>query len=96
MSDGANKNIKDLLEAFLRQSTFKKKLDQERIRELWQSLYGHNIAAYTQSLKLRDGILTVRLTSAPLRDELVRNRREIIRRLNEELGEEVITEIKFL
>ena len=39
--------------------------------------------------------MTIRISSAPLRNELNLNRERLIKRINEALGHEVITEIIF-
>lgn len=91
-----NKNIKDLLEAFIRRSSFKSQLDAERISKTWYALFDKNIAGFTQSLSFKEGILYVRLHSAPLREELSRNKKSIIQHINEALAEPLVEDIRFL
>jgi hypothetical protein len=47
----------------------------------------------TQSLSFKSGQLTVHLNSAVVKQELTYIKQDILRQLNDELGEEVILEI---
>ncbi len=96
MEHDDNKNIKDLLDAFIRRSAFKDNLDGERVRKAWFRLFDKNIASYTMSLDFKEGVLKVRLSSAPLREELSRNKKSLIEHLNRALGDILVHEIRFL
>lgn len=58
------------------------------IRDAWKSCFGPTIQQYTTDLKFRDGVLTVLISSAPLRYELSMSKDKIIRIMNETLKED--------
>ncbi|HAP50851.1 MAG: DUF721 domain-containing protein [Muribaculaceae bacterium] len=70
-------------------------LDEHRACALWPEIVGAGINRYTISRSVRDGVMTVRLSSAPLRAELMMNRGRIVTLINEALGRDIIKEIVF-
>ena len=53
---------------------------------------GETIASYTTSLNIRNQTLFVHLTNPALRMELSMQRQDIVRRLNEHVGNQVIAD----
>lgn len=88
------KTLKEILEQFARTKPIKNNLTEVRIKEAWKTQLGPSIQNYTSDMKFRNGILTVNLTSAPLRQELLYGQAKLIGLLNETLGEELIKEVK--
>lgn len=74
----------------------KHKLYEYRIRAHWAELMGPSIARYTSKMEVYDGVLTIYLNSAPLRNELAYAKDKIIKTINEHLGERYIKEVKLL
>lgn len=66
-----------------------------RIKEAWMKEMGEIICSYTQKFYFKEGILTVYLTSAPLRSELSMSKEKVIDLLNKYCGEEVVTSVIF-
>ncbi len=89
-------HIDVLVREFLRANGMDKKLNQMRLIEAWPKVLGAHISNYTQDLKIHNRVLYVRVTSAALRSELIMTRQLLCAKLNQEVGEEVITEIHFL
>jgi hypothetical protein len=87
-------SLQDVLKEFREQKHLKDKLLDKKLEELWKQLY-KNMAAYTTKLQLRKKSLTVWVSSAPLRQELMYNKVKIIQQLNKALGEELIDQIEF-
>ena len=54
------------------------------------------MAKYTRNLYIRNQILYVHLSSAALRQELMMGRELLVRKLNEKVGANVITNIIFI
>ncbi len=65
------------------------------VKEAWNTKMGPAIQKYTQELTYSNGVLTVTLTSAPLRKELSMSVQKLIKILNEHCGESLIKEVKF-
>ncbi|TXB62343.1 DUF721 domain-containing protein [Phaeodactylibacter luteus] len=85
--------LKDALKAMLEHYRLKGKLNQSRIRHLWEEMMGPSIASYTRDIKLYNKKLFIIIESAPLRQELAFGKEKICRNLNEALGEEAIEEV---
>lgn len=85
-----------VISAILRSGELGKKFAQEQIKEEWAKLSNGNIAKYTSSVNVRERKLFVKLTSPLLKNDLMMQRSELAKRLNEKVGVEVIDEIVFL
>ena len=67
-----------------------------RVTSVWQELVGEFLAANSQPVSLKDGVLLVRVVQPTLRYELDRSLKpKILRRLRESFGEKFIKEIRF-
>jgi|P1105metagenome_2_1110788.scaffolds.fasta_scaffold00729_31 predicted nucleic acid-binding Zn ribbon protein len=89
------KEIKDLILRNLRAQGLETPLLQKRLIEAWPTVMGDVIAGYTQNLYIRNQTLFVHLTSPALRADLSMQRQEIVRKLNESVGSQVIAEVRF-
>jgi predicted nucleic acid-binding Zn ribbon protein len=89
-------SIGDAIRGFLDENrTFNRRLLESRLINSWSELMGPAIASYTSELEIRNRKLYVRLTSSVLRHNLMMSREQLIRKINEKLGGEVITDIIF-
>lgn len=71
------------------------KLHEGRIIATWQDIVGERIGQEVEKVWVNDGKLFVRIKSSVWRQELYLNRELWCRRLNEELGREMIKAIIF-
>lgn len=69
------------------------RLCEARIPEVWTKLLGAPVMTLTRSLEIKNGILHVAMSSSVARQEIFMRREEIRRRLNAELGMEVIRNV---
>jgi predicted nucleic acid-binding Zn ribbon protein len=75
--------LADALASYLRQSGFSKRMQQAGIIEEWASLVGPQIAAVTAPESVtQDGVLRVRVSTAPWANELSLMTPKILARLN--------------
>jgi hypothetical protein len=72
------------------------KLIQVNLPHAWEKLMGSAIAKRTMDISLRNGVLTIRISSAPLRNDLIFEKENIKARMNEELGGEFIQEVRVI
>ena len=72
-----------------------RKLDETRALEMWTELAGQHINRHTTRTWVRNGRLHVAVSSSVWRHELHLQRSQWLKRLNEALGKEVISEIVF-
>lgn len=89
-------SIGDALVAFLRDSALEKPLLERQVIELWPELMGPTIGKMTRSVEMKDGVLVIRLSSAALRSELFECRKDLVRKLNEKIGAEVVNDVRLL
>lgn len=89
------KTIGEIVQEYLKKENLDTALDEHRASALWPQIVGQGINRYTVSRWVKDGVMHVQLSSAPLRNELMLNRTRIIAHINEALGNEVIKEIVF-
>lgn len=87
--------IKDLIMRNLRVQGLETPLLQKRLIDEWPTVMGEAIANYTESLYIRNQTLFVHLTIPALRAELSMQRKEIVKKLNDQVGSQVIADIRF-
>lgn len=95
MTRGAAHTLGDAIRAFLKNNSLEEKLAETRIRVSWEKAVGRNIARYTDRLTLKNGVLTVYLSSSVLRNELHHSREKIRGLINREVGEAVVHSLVF-
>lgn len=86
-------SIQDLMKSFIKENNLSKGMQKIKIEELWIQLMGRGVANYTTAIRLQNKTLVVQLSSSVLREELSYGKEKIIKMLNEELGEQVISKL---
>ena len=89
------KQIGDIINGFIQAENLTAQLNEHKASYVWPDVVGHGINRYTISRSVSGGVMTVRLSSATLRNELMMNRTLLIKRINEAVGAEVIKEMIF-
>ena len=87
--------IGDLVRQYLRDEGLETPLNQHRLISSWGEVMGNGILTYTGELFIKNQTLWVKINSSVLRQELSIGRNQIVRRLNEHVGAQVITDVKF-
>ena len=90
---GEFSSMQDALKQFLNQSRLKGEMQAMQIEEIWEKLMGKTISKYTQSIKIIHQTLFITTSVAPLKQELLYQKENIIKRVNEALGESVIKDV---
>ncbi len=88
--------IQDAMRNFMREIGLETPLLEHRVEQAWSQVAGEAVMRYTKEAKVRGGVLHVKLTSAPLRQNLMMNHRQLAQQLNEIVGAQVITDVSFL
>jgi hypothetical protein len=89
----AEMHIGDALKGFIRKSNLKNGIRAVQIEEVWEKLMGKTIAKYTEKVQIINKKLFIHTNIGPLKNELQFQKPQIIARVNELFGEEVITEV---
>jgi len=86
-------SLGDALRKFLDNSRLKGSIQALQIEDVWEQIMGKTIARYTEAIKIHGHTLYISTSVAPLRQELLYQKDNIIQRVNEALGEQVIKEV---
>lgn len=86
-------DIGNIIMRYLRQSQLETPLNEFRLIQAWAEVVGPQVERYTKDLRIYNQVLHVTLRSAALRNELLMRRSDIIRRLNNKVGANVIHDI---
>ena len=81
------------MKAFLKKSKLKPGIQALQIEQIWEKLMGKTIAKYTDKIQIVNHTLFINTNVGPLRNELIYQKQQIIERVNEALGERVITHV---
>jgi len=87
--------IRDVILRNLREQGLETPLLQKRLIDSWPEVMGQLIANYTDDMYIRNQTLFVKLKNPALRSELSLQRQDIVRRLNGQVGSQVIADIRF-
>lgn len=86
-------SMQDLMKTVIQENNLTKGMQQISVSEAWAKIMGKGVVSYTSGLNLRGNVLYIQLKSAVLREELSYGKDKIIKMLNEELGENLISKI---
>ena len=95
MRKSNTEKLSEILRSYIEENNLRKKLDEVDIISSWEEILGKTVALYTESLKMYNGTLFVRMKSPVVRNELLMMKEEIRKRLNEKSGQEVVQQIVF-
>jgi hypothetical protein len=83
----------DALKQFVQNSKLKNGIRAAQIEEVWFELMGNTIAKYTDKIYIFDQKLFIETSVGPLKNELGFQKQQIIERVNEKMGEKIITDV---
>ena len=85
--------IGDALKQFVQGSKLKNGIRAAQIEEVWLEIMGVTIAKYTDKIYIFDQKLFIQTSVGPLKNELGFQKQQIIERVNEKMGENIITDV---
>ena len=88
-------SLRDLLNQFLRDEGLETPLMEYRIMQEWPTVAGKVISRYTGELYIKNEVLHVQIKSPALRQNLSMMQTELTKKLNDSVGRNVITSIRF-
>lgn len=80
---------------FIRDQGFEKRLKQADVFRLWKETAGDVIADKAKPERMDNGVLFVRVKDAAWRNELVYLSEDLKKKINQEVGMEIVRMIKF-
>lgn len=85
--------VADVLASVFQGKPLGRRLKEARIWQVWDHAVGKQISAHARPVKFNSGILTVAVTSAPWMQQLTFLKDAILEKLNNALGEPLVTGI---
>lgn len=89
----AQLHIGDAIKGFLEKSSLKNGVRAVQIESLWEELMGKTISKYTDKIQIINKTLYIYTSVGPLKQELLYQKSIIIERINEVMGDKVISEV---
>jgi len=86
-------SMAEAMKQFLNKSKLKGGIQALQIQDAWEKIMGKTIAKYTDKIEIIGSTLFISSSVAPLKNELLYQKPKIIERVNEALGEKVITDV---
>lgn len=83
----------DIVKQFTEEYRLKDRLNQVEVIRIWEICMGPMIQKNTREIKFKDGVLQIKIESAPLKQELEFRKKQILARLNEEIGHELVVDV---
>lgn len=96
MRKANDKTLKEAIEQMLQVYKIKNRYDETGIITLWPELVGKSVANRTKEIFIRDKKLFVRIESSVIKNELLLMRTQIIEKINNDAGSNLVEEIIFL
>jgi predicted nucleic acid-binding Zn ribbon protein len=88
-------SIKDVIGRALKSLGLEKRVKEAGVVQIWSEAVGEPIDKVTQVIGVRNGIVRVLVENSLWSQELSLRKVEIIRELNDRLGEKLIKDIRF-
>ncbi len=88
--------LKEAFEELLQAYKLKDRFNERKVISAWGELMGKSISKRTSQLYVREKILYVKLTSGPIKKELMMNKSKVLQIIGERFGNETIKDIVFL
>lgn len=89
------KPLSDILPSILDKLKISDKLKEQKVLLIWNKIVGDKIKYHTKPFKIENNILTVLVDNSTWMQELTFLKTEIIKKLNEAIGADVVKDIKF-
>lgn len=87
--------VGDIVRQFMRQEGLETPYNQYRLINSWEEVMGEGISRFTGEKFIKNQTLFVKILSPVLKNDLFMARQNIIRKLNDAVGSQVITDIRF-
>ena len=87
-------NLGEAITEFLSNYHLDNDYSKARIENSWYQITGKYLSKHTRKVRFNNGILTISIDSAAIRNELMYAREDIKQKINNSLGDNIVKEIK--
>jgi len=96
MQDDPIKSFRNAFKDFLKEENLEHTYQQKKLITNWEQIMGKTISSRTEKLFFKDKVLYIKLTSAPLKNEMLVAKPQIMEIIAGELGKKEIVDVRFL
>lgn len=90
------RKMEDLVGKIMARAGLEERLAEESVSREWSAIVGNFLAGQSRPVGLRAGVLQVAVLQSAVRYDLERNlKRDILRRLQERFGKQVVKDLRF-
>ncbi|MFT4738257.1 MAG: putative nucleic acid-binding Zn ribbon protein [Cyclobacteriaceae bacterium] len=89
-------HIKDALQKYLQEEKIDQQFNEKKLISMWKEIMGSPIANRTSGIFIKNKVMFVKLTSAPLKQELTHARQKVLNLMEEKMGSKIVEEVRFL
>ena len=93
MRKSDQQSIGAVIRKLLKNQKLEGRLKELDVLKLSEELLGKNLMKYINDLSVKNGTLIIKVKSAVVRNELSYQKSEIIKKINEQVGNEILKEI---
>ena len=86
-------SIQELMDEVIKENKLTKGMRQIALKEAWEKIMGNGVVSYTNNIELQGKTLILKLKSSVLREELSYGKENIIKMMNVELSEKLISKV---
>jgi predicted nucleic acid-binding Zn ribbon protein len=90
------KPLGEAIQEFMKKSMLQDRFIESYVQLEWKNIVGEVVAKYTDSVYLKNDRLILKISSAPLRNELLMNKKQLLSNVCKHLNTNVIREIIFV
>ena len=85
--------LAEVLHDYVKKMHFEDKLLEVNALNAWESVVGQTINRHTKKIYIKEGVLFVKLDSSVVRNELAMLKQPLMKKINETVGAEVVSDI---
>lgn len=89
-------SLKTAIDAMLRKFGIENAIAQNNALNIWNEIVGTTVAKNTKPDRVEHGVMVVKVSSPTWRQELYFQKKEIIQKINNTIGKNVIRDIRFV
>ena len=84
------------MRSVLEETSLQNRMDELKAADMWKQIVGEGIASLTGKPTVKNGVMSVGVANASLRNELMMSRSSLREIINKNIGKEIIKEIRFI
>ena len=89
-------SLKIAIDSMLRKFGIENAIAQNNALNIWSEIVGEKVAMNTEPDRVEHGVIIVKVSSPTWRQELFFQKNEIIKKINNTIGKNVIRDIRFI